>query len=330
MNKQKGGAIFVGGVGRSGTTPVAETLGMHPDLYVFPKELRFITDPDGLISLKSALVDNWSFFNADFAMERFKKLMKHLSTKYIGKYPTNGLKNYVTKEYYYDWVDNYVNSLVKLSFKSAWVGRANLFRKVLLRYLGKNLFTDLALERSYYCSPVSEEYFYSKTRDFIINFFDQAARLNGKKVAVEHTPLSLIHADFLYKTIPGMKLIHVHRDPRDIASSFGTRDWGVRDMKFNFGWIADTYNRWEKVKEGIPQDSYYEVALEKFIYDFEAQTKKICDFLNVQFYPEMLNTDISRHNIGRWKKSMSEEDLDYLNKNHGSLLQKYGYFGNES
>lgn len=45
-------AIFIGGTGRSGTTIVGQLLGHHPAIVAtLPKEVRFITDPGGLLAL---------------------------------------------------------------------------------------------------------------------------------------------------------------------------------------------------------------------------------------------------------------------------------------
>ncbi len=321
---EQGKVIFIGGVGRSGTTPLAEALGQHPDIFTFSKELRFLTDPDGLVSLKSALVDQWSCFQADFAIERFKQLMKYLSTKYVGKYPTNGLKEYVSSQFYEEWVEGYLAALGSISFKSAWVGRATLFRKILLKYLGRNALTELWLERSYYSPPISHEEFCVKTNAFIGQFFQRAAQQQGKVSAVDHTPLNLIHADFLYQVLPDMKLIHVYRDPKDIAASFSTRDWGNKDLQFNFQWITDTYARWETVKQKIPSHVYHEVCFEEFIHDVEGALRKVADFIGVPFHPAMLSIDLSRHNIGRWKRSFSSADLALFQQQH-SILHKYEY-----
>ncbi len=43
--------LFVGGTGRSGTTIVGKVLGAHPDYHMIPFEIRFLTDPGGLIDL---------------------------------------------------------------------------------------------------------------------------------------------------------------------------------------------------------------------------------------------------------------------------------------
>jgi hypothetical protein len=43
--------LFVGGTGRSGTTIVAKVLGAHPAYHMIPFEIRFLTDPGGLIDL---------------------------------------------------------------------------------------------------------------------------------------------------------------------------------------------------------------------------------------------------------------------------------------
>jgi len=52
--------IFIGGTGRSGTTVMAEVLGTHPQIHTYMRELRFVTDPDGLATLCNALTGNFS------------------------------------------------------------------------------------------------------------------------------------------------------------------------------------------------------------------------------------------------------------------------------
>ncbi|MFW9973280.1 MAG: sulfotransferase [Candidatus Odinarchaeota archaeon] len=317
--------IFVGGTGRSGTTILAKILGKHPDIYVFPKEIRFITDPDGVLSLKSALVDNWSFFQADFAIERFFKLLHVLSKSNIGKYPSVNLKNIAGKKFYSDWKNSYFNEISQFSFKSAWIARASLFRKAFLQFFRKNRFTEFFLKKSFYASPMTEEKFYYVTNRFLSEFFNHVAGLHDKKIVVEHTPSNFLHADSLFKMFPEMKLVHIFRDPRDVVTSYHMQDWGSKDIRLNIRWISDVLNQWESIKKKIPGHSFYELKFENLIDNFQSNLKKLCDFLNIQFHVSLLDTDISRHNIGRWKKELCEEEIKHIHNNYKFLLDRYGY-----
>ena len=116
--------IFIGGTGRSGTTVLTKILGRHPDLYMFPTEIRFIPDPDGLVSLKSALVDNWSYFQADLAIERFGALMRMLSKPYSSRYPNSRLGGAVGEDFLIGGTDSYLREFYGDSFKDAWGRRA--------------------------------------------------------------------------------------------------------------------------------------------------------------------------------------------------------------
>lgn len=97
--------IFIGGTGRSGTTILAKILSQHNNVYKFPIELRYLTDPDGLLSLKTALTVNWSFYQADFAVERFFKLMKQFSRRTFGAYPHYNIPRLTSNEFYDNWIN---------------------------------------------------------------------------------------------------------------------------------------------------------------------------------------------------------------------------------
>jgi hypothetical protein len=122
-----------------------------------------------------------------------------------------------------------------------------------------------------------------------------------------------------------MKLIHIYRDPRDVAASFLTKDWGNQDIKGNLIWIQDVLDRWEEIKAQIPKDSYYELPFEYFIANLKKSLIEICKFLKISFSDHMMTIDISNHNIGRWKKNLSKKEIEFINKNYSPLLQKYRY-----
>ena len=214
--------IFIGGTGRSGTTILSKLLNQDDSVYTIPQEIRFITDPDGILSLKHALVSDWSKFNSDFAMERFLKLMDHLKTRYNGRYPNHGLAKLVSDEFYESWIREFSHHFIGHTFKSGWAARVNLINKGLLKTFGKNALTESFLDESYYCHPQSLDKFNEISGKFIQSFFNQVAKLNNAEIIVEHTPSNLIHFDFIMDAVQYSKLIHIHRDLRDVICSYKT------------------------------------------------------------------------------------------------------------
>jgi|SaaInlStandDraft_4_1057021.scaffolds.fasta_scaffold00354_8 hypothetical protein len=315
--------IFIGGTGRSGTTILSKILSKHSEVYSFDQELRFLTDPDGLISLKHSLVDHWSFFHGDMAIERFKSLMSNLKLRYVGKYPNHGLSEHTSNTFYDQWIDSYISSLIEYQSNHAWAGKVNLIQKGFLKLINPSE-KPFLINKSYYCSPHTEELFIQKTQSFMNDLYNQISKTNKKKVIVEHTPSNLVHLDFLIKILPSLKLIHIHRDPRDIIASYKTKDWGSNDVLQNAKWIQDVLYRWESIKKDIPNTFYLEIAFEQLIRDPEKEIRRICKYINIPFEKSLLNIDLSKHNIGRWENCFSESEKNKLNAQFAKLITKNG------
>lgn len=68
--------LFVSGTGRSGTWILYKALGCHSAVHTFPREMRFIIDPDGLLNLVDALTIRYHPVGASEALFRFERLMR--------------------------------------------------------------------------------------------------------------------------------------------------------------------------------------------------------------------------------------------------------------
>ena len=80
--------IIIGaGFGSSGLSALMDLLEEVDGLCITPQEFAMFNDPDGIISLESALLDNWSIFQGNVALCRYIKLTKALSKKYASPYP---------------------------------------------------------------------------------------------------------------------------------------------------------------------------------------------------------------------------------------------------
>ena len=317
--------IFVGGTGRSGTTILSKLLNQVDSVYTIPQEIRFITDPDGILSLKHALVSDWSKFNSDFAMERFLKLMDHLKTRYNGRYPNHGLAKLVSDEFYESWIREFSHHFIGHTFKSGWAARVNLINKGLLKTFGKNALTESFLDESYYCHPQSLDKFNEISGKFIQSFFNQVAKLNNAEIIVEHTPSNLIHFDFIMDAVQHSKLIHIHRDPRDVICSYKTKEWGSSEIQMNVQWIKDVLSQWQLKKKSISTERYIEISFERIIHSFESEIDKVCNFLGIQYSEKFLEIELKQHNIGRWEHDLDEKEKSILKAELKNMLPDYEY-----
>ena len=317
--------IFIGGTGRSGTTILSKALNQSNDIYSIPQEIRFITDPDGLISLKHALVSDWSKFHSDLAMERFLRLMANLRTRYKGRYPNHGISEIVTEEFYESWVKEFSNCFISYKIKDGWAARTHLLNKTLLKVFGKNRYTKIFLEHSYYCNPKSFKHFVKLSGDFVQGFFNQVSLLNNANIIVEHTPSNLIHSDFILDMVPNSKIIHIYRDPRDVLCSYKVQDWGSSQLENNIEWLNDVLSQWKIKKESIAPDRFIEIAFEDLIFSYDSQIKKINDFLGINSNDKLPTIDLSKHNIGRWKKGLNEKEKFISNTKLKNIINDYGY-----
>ena len=80
--------IIIGaGFGSSGLSAFINLLDEIDGFYTTPQDFAMFNDPDGIISLESAIIDNWSIFQGNVALRRFKKFANVLSKKYVSPYP---------------------------------------------------------------------------------------------------------------------------------------------------------------------------------------------------------------------------------------------------
>lgn len=301
--------IFIGGVGRSGTTIVAKMLGRHSQLFTYPLEMRFIIDPDGLIELVSALSDNWSPYIGSKAIKRFKTMMKALGKNrsqlrrgfnYILKrmcifpqrYAGIQLRKLMGKREYDAVVNAFIQRLIDTEFNGHWCG------------------TDPMTVRPTIISPkrFQRKELIGLTAGFIRELFGLALKKQGKKYLVDHTPYNILHADFLREMFPDVKIVHVYRDVRDVIFSYKTREWGGNEISDIIYRVKQVFLRWDEIKAGLPVENYYELKLEKVLENPGREMEPLFHFLGIPYEEGVTDLDLSRGHIGRWKTDLNKEE----------------------
>jgi Sulfotransferase family len=197
--------------------------------------------------------------------------------------------------------------------------------------------------------------------DAVRAFFDAYAGRVGKPRWGDKTPKYVMNMPLIQRALPEAHFIHVIRDGRDVALS--VLDRTVRDID-----AAHVAGRWKKkvskAREVAPRlDHYLEIRYEDLILDTEPTLRRVCEFIELEFDPEMLAyhehsgdrlkemarelpaTGRAKHlsvarrmathamttkpptadRVSRWRRQMSEEDRIAFEEVAGDLLAELDY-----
>jgi hypothetical protein len=187
--------IFIGGLGRSGTTITLNALYNHHQVLAFPVETKFLVEEDGFAALITALTTEFSVAGSASAIERFENLMRNL-----------------------------VTGLADSKFTQQHELPISLFN-----HYGEAVdeFMPLVMTKYFFESPAP---LLAATRTFVNTTFDNAARAHGYDIWAEKTPSNIWRIDFLRSLWPDCHIVHCVRDPRDILLSFIQREWLPSNM----------------------------------------------------------------------------------------------------
>ncbi len=147
-------------------------------------------------------------------------------------------------------------------------------RPDLLQYLPKNiLFT------------------WQYTRKFI-QIMNLLAEEQGKNIWLEKTPEHLRHIDYIEKTIPRAKFIHIQRNGVDVIASL--YEVSNQNPKFWYGGfdIEHCIDRWLEAvnitQQHIHKQNHTLVKYEKLVEDTPTVLEELCKFMGVEFDEKML------------------------------------------
>jgi hypothetical protein len=172
------------------------------------------------------------------------------------------------------------------------------------------------------------------------------AERRGKPRWGAQTGLIESYADHLFFSYPGVKVIHMVRDPRDRYQA-SLEKWP--DGKGRAGGAAA---RWrysvalaERNSRRYP-DGYLVVRFESLVEDPEAVVRRVCAFVGEEFHPAMMamgdapkhrallaegsdpgapDRILSDRHVGRYRSSVSPAELAFIQLHAGRLMRTYGY-----
>lgn len=182
--------IFVGGMGRSGTTISVNMFDNQRECFAVPIETKFLVEEDGLCDLVEAMTNRFSPPTANNAFARFERQMREEVTGNIpSKYAD--LHQYAPAIFpsYHDALDRFIGVV-----------------------LNKRYFPD-------------REPLVAAARQFLVETFDYTAHISDKIGWVEKTPTNIWRLEFLRELFPDSYFLHMIRNPLDIYYSLREKSW---------------------------------------------------------------------------------------------------------
>ena len=139
------------------------------------------------------------------------------------------------------------------------------------------------------------------------------------------------HIDKVAALLPDAKVIHLLRDPRDVARSRIGMGWAGTVYHGVGSWI-ETERSWDRAAATISATEILDVCYEDLILEPAEHLARVCDFLGVDFDPAMLKyyekTSYGPPDpklVEQWRRKLAPKELAFVEHKLGPLLAARGY-----
>ena len=166
---------------------------------------------------------------------------------------------------------------------------------------------------------------------FIASLLDPIAPSPG--AWIEKSPLNCAAADFLDSIFPGMRLIHVIRDGRDVACSFMRVPWAPDDFDAALALWERSMFEAHRGTLAVPPERVHRLTLEDLVVRARDRTyTALLAFLGIadgpklrSFFDRELTADHAR--VGRWRSDLPASMHQRANALYRASLQRLGEAG---
>jgi len=318
--------LFITGTGRSGSNILKKIFSHHPDIASLPFEYRFTIDPDGVLDFYNSYPSSWSPYGADHKIKRLESFLLSLSEQTDEKRKkVEALKNtdklQLTGPPYAGWeLNKHIPGYA--SFVAELIEELSAFK-----HPGVWPGTPEGVEnnRMYFAPPMSKEELKPMVRSFLQKCFQSIRNHQKKSILQEDNTHNLLYARDLLSMFPEGKMIHIVRDPRDVISSLKTQRWTPNNIPDLITWYINVMEQWKKQKPGLKPDQFVEIRFEDLIANQEKTIRELCAFLGIEFDANMLNLDLSKHNIGRYKQDLSPAEIEEIETNCAEIIAHFNF-----
>lgn len=119
------------------------------------------------------------------------------------------------------------------------------------------------------------------------------AKARGGRVVVDRTPYNYLHLAAIARLLPGARIIHVRRDPHDVALSCFTQNFALpRAWSCDLGHLGDYIQGYTRLvahwRATLPPTMMIEIDYETLVADPETEMRKIIGYVGLDWAPACL------------------------------------------
>lgn len=161
---------------------------------------------------------------------------------------------------------------------------------------------------------------------------------NGKTRYGEKTPQHSQYVETLLNWYPNCRVIHIVRDPRDVAASLMRMPWASDNVLTN----ARTWRTDNSYLERVSQrENYLCVRYESLVQEPARELARICSFVGETYSPAMLDANegvvnhawwfqralqpVTKDRIEVWRQQLSPHQIALVEMVAGEMLHTFGY-----
>ena len=172
------------------------------------------------------------------------------------------------------------------------------------------------------------------------------APLDRIKRWIEKTPANRNHVDEIFTRFPQAKLLVTLRDPRAILATQIALEKTRQTKRFSVYYVIAHWRVAAKLARRVRAGDVpgLFVPFEQLVSEPASIMKSVCDYLEVQFDPEVVLTPtkigepwggnsaaqiafskVSAEPASRWQKELSEDEIGWVERHCRDLMPEFGY-----
>lgn len=326
--------IFSAGLGSTGSSAVVDLLKEVESIQVVDREFRLFVDPDGLVSLRDAILENWTVFQTDVALRRFRKLVKRLNRRGFGPYSLLNHRE-VFGNKFLELTEEFLDNITEIQFKGMWYGVDNIIFRILNK-IGFTKRSFLTSREMYLGKSLTVKEFDQHVSNYINQLYKSILDNNVSGLCIEEN-LSGMFADKIFSMCPNSKIVQVVRDPKDVYADSLRVNWHAIPSSFDkyLKWQENVYKTWIKKEKDFFNNEFINkrllvIRFEDLIQNYESTIKEIFCHLNISENnhirkKEFLIPESSKKNIGQYKDILSSEEIRMFDEKFDFFNRRYGY-----